>query len=812
MIQNYIKVAFRQIWRSKGYSLINILGLAVGIACCLIILMYVWDETSFDKFHEKGDRIYRMALDRHYPGRMRSYATIPHSYAAAVKEDISEVEEAVRIFDFQQNALTLRVGEQVFEESRAMWADSNFFKVFSIPLVKGDPNRVLVNPNSVVLTESTARRYFGDADPIGKVLDIPDTENDLVVTGVCTDVPGRSHMIFNMLMSSTSFDFLEQPNFIGFSAHTYLLLHEGANAAAVEGRFPDVVRKYAAGPIQRQFSVSYDEYVKAGNGYHYFLQPLKDIYLNSNLENELRPPGSKTRVYIFTIIAAFILLIAIVNFMNLATARSTERAKEVGIRKTLGSLRSQIAGQFLVEATTLGLLSTIVALALLNFLIPLFNDLSGKGFTIGQLINWRFIPLFLLFALAVGLLAGSYPSLALSRFRPVEVLKGNLLSAKSGVSLRNGLVVFQFTTSVALIISTVVVYNQMQFIRKKELGFNKEQVVSIKSAGFLQAQTEAFKEELLKLPEVKSIGGCSSLPGGQFFGVSFRKEGENETMFGSGIFVDENFIGCLEMELIEGRDFSKAFNDSLSLVLNESAVRELELENPVGRRLITVDVNPQTGEEETVVYTVIGVMRDFHFQSLHQKISPVYFFYSSNPQGANNLITARLREGNLQAALSKIESAWNQFMPDRPFDYSFLDNDLDELYQSEQVAQKIFGLFALLAIFIACLGLLGLAAFITRQRTKEIGIRKVLGASAGNIVSLLSTDFLKLVFIALLIATPLAWYAMSKWLEGFAYRIDLSWWIFALSGLLAIAIAFLTVSWQSVRAALMNPVKALRNE
>jgi len=810
MFRNHLKLAFRHMWRKKGYTLINILGLAIGIACFLLIFLFVWDESSFDKFHEKGDDVYRVALDRKYPGRMRSYAIIPHSYAEMMKADLPEVKEAVRLFYFQGNALSFKANDNVFEEPEAMWADSQFFELFSIPLLSGETATALNKPNTVVLTESAANKYFGTQDPIGKVLDIPGTPDDLVVTGICGDVPPNSHLRFNMLISSSSFDFLQTPNFVNFFAYTYLWLEPGTDPAAVEAKFPQMVRKYAGGPIQRQFNVSYDDYIAAGNGYDYYLQPLQDIYLTSNLENEIKPPGSTTRNYIFGIIGLFILVIAIINFMNLSTARSTERAQEVGIRKTLGVRPKQLINQFLSEAILVSLFSLVLSLVLLVFMLPLFNDLSGKTFTLGQMMGWRSVVLLPLLALGIGLLAGSYPAAVLSRFRPIEVLKGKLTATRHGIALRNGLVVFQFMISVILIISTIIVFNQLQFIRNKELGFNQEKVLSLRGANVLNTQTEAFKEELLKLPEVSEVGGCNTMPGEAFFGTSFRKEGDTETAFGSGITIDEDFINCLEMELLDGRNFSDAFNDSLSLLINETAVKELQMENPIGKRLITINANFQTGEETLTTYTIVGLVKDFHFQSLHQAISPVYFFHNENETGASNVLSLRLQANDLQQTIQKVENIWTRFSPDQPFRYSFLEGDLSSLYVAEQVSQRIFGLFSLLAIFIACMGLLGLAAYITLQRTKEIGIRKVLGASTANLISLLSKDFLKLVFIALLLGSPLAWFAMNKWLENFAYRVDVNWTVFLLAGFLSIIIAFITISFQAIKTARANPIKALK--
>lgn len=812
MLKNYLTIAFRHLMRNKIYSAINILGLAVGIACCLVILLYVNDELSYDTFHKDGDQIYRMALNRKYPGRVRSYAITPHSYAQAIKEELPEVEESVRVFYFQGANLLFKIGETTYEEKFASWADSNFFDFMGMELLEGNPKTALVKPNTVVLTESVAKKYFGNQNPLGKILDIPNNDQDLEVTGVCPDVPVNSHMKYDLLQSSASMgNFIQQPNYVNFSAYTYLKLNPAADPATVESKLPDLVRKYASGPVQRQFGVNYDEYVAAGNGYEYFLQPIKDIHLHSNLEAEFKAPGSITRVYIFTVIAFFILIIGIINFMNLATARATERAKEVGIRKTLGSLRKQLVTQFLLEATMISLISAGLSLVFLNYLLPLFNNLAGTELSIWQIINPTFLLAFLAFGLLVGLLAGSYPAVILSSFNPLQVLKGKLISTKHGVLLRNGLVVFQFTISVILIISTIVVFNQMQYIQQKELGFNKEQILTIQGANALQTQAEAFKEELLKLPTVTSLGTCNSMPGGQFFGTSFRKEGSNETMFGSGIVVDDDFINCMQMELIDGRGFTDEFNDSLSLVINETAARELQLENPVNQRVSNTNPDPQTGEEITTFFTIVGVVKDFHFQSLHQVISPIYFYNSPENQ-ANNLMTVRIAPGNFQSTIQGIESTWERFLPDQPFRFTFLDADLAELYQAEQIAQKVFSLFSLLAIFIACMGLLGLAAYMTQQRTKEIGIRKVLGASATNIVTLLSKDFLKLVGIALFIAIPVAWYWMNGWLNGFAYSIRPSWWMFALAGGIAILIAFLTVSYQSVRAAFANPIKALKDE
>lgn len=815
MFQNYLKIALRHLARNRGYTVINILGLAIGIACTLIILMYVQDELSFDQWHEDGDQIYRMALERKYPGRSRHYAIIPQSYSETVKSEYPEVENAVRMFSFQ-GTLNIKIGETIYEEENRVWADSNWFEFFSLPLIQGKVNEVLTQPNSVVLTETTAKKYFGEENPMGKTLDIPQNPVDLIVTGICADVPENSHFTFDLMMSSANLQFLQQPNYLNFSAYTYLHLSPNASPATLESKFPDLVTKYASGQVMTQFGVNYEEYQKQGNGYRYFLQPLKDIYLTSKLEAELKPPGSRLRVYFFMVIAVLILMIACINFMNLATARSGERAREVGIRKTLGSERIDIALQFLLEAVSISLISTVLAWGILQYFIPIFNELAGKNFSTAQITNWQYIPGLLGFGVLVGLFAGAYPSIVLSSFKPLEVLRGRFGVSRQGFSLRNVLVVFQFFISIALIICTIVVFRQMEFIQNKELGFTKEHLITLQGAGGMTAQQEdTFKKEMVSLSGVESIGGCNSQPGGNYFGMSFQPQGAIEMTTGSGLIVDEDYLDCMKMEVIEGRSFSIDFMDTLSIIVNEAAVKEMELKDPVGKQLVSNDNFLNPNPEQRSVYTIVGVVKDFHFQSLHQVISPLFFVHKqrSFTPGVNNLLTVRLKPGNFKESISQIGGLWKQFQPEQPFRYTFLDRDWAELYENEQKAQRVFGLFSMLAILIACMGLLGLAAYVTQQRTKEIGVRKVMGATVPNIVAMLSKDFLKLVLIALIIASPVAWYVMQHWfLEDFVYRINIAWWMFALAGVLAILIAFFTVSYQSIRAALMNPINSLRDE
>ncbi|MEM1123837.1 MAG: FtsX-like permease family protein, partial [Bacteroidota bacterium] len=688
----------------------------------------------------------------------------------------------------------------------------NFFQVFDFGLIQGQANEVLKQPNSVVLTESAAKKYFGQQNPIGKTLDIANNDNDLQVTGICRDVPENSHVNFDLVMSASSLGgFLQRPNHIGFNSHTYFLLKEGTSPTVLESKFPALVEKYASGEILRNFGVSYEEYQKSGNGYIYSLQPLKDIYLHSNLEGELKPPGSMNRVYIFSMIALFILFIAVINFMNLATAKSTERAKEVGIRKTLGYSKKEIAGQFLIESITISLLSAVLAFGLLFVLIPLFNDISGKTISLWTIAKPTYIISFLVAAILIGLLAGSYPAFILTGFKPLEVLKGKLFATQKGAFLRNSLVVVQFVISAVLIVATIVVFRQLDFIQNKALGFDQENIINVKGGGFgfdLQ-KAQTMKEEFRRMDGVAAVGSSNSVPGTQYFGVSFRAAGDNEKATGRQLVVDENYVECMDMEMVAGRDFSKEFADSNSVVLNETAVKTLGLTDPVGQQIFSGDFDQNQAER---AFTVVGVIKDFHYQSLHRKIEPLFLVNPAGNNGLNAFISVRIEAGAFAQTIDQLEQKWKQFWPEQPFRFTFMDNDLNELYAAEQTAKRVFSLFSLLAIFIACMGLLGLAAYVTQRRTKEIGVRKVIGASTLQIIGLLSKDFLKLVLIALVIATPIAWLGMNRWLQDFAFAISMQWWMFALAGVLAIGIAFLTVSFQSIKAATANPIKALRDD
>ncbi|MBC7850542.1 MAG: ABC transporter permease [Chitinophagaceae bacterium] len=816
MFRNYLKVALRNLIKRPTYSLINILGLSIGISVCLLIVMFIRSELGFDSEQERGDRIYRMVVERKYPGRSTSYSFIPQSYAATVKQESPEVEEVVRIYNFAAGGgFQLKYGEKKFEERRVLFVDSTFFRVFSSAMIAGDASTALNKPRATVITETTAKRYFGSSsNAIGKML-LPEGDDNqpFEVTAVCADWQANSHFIFDLLITTAGGDNFRRENFVNFAAHTYLLLNSKATPQQVEARIPGIIKKFAAGNIEQQFAMSYSQFTTAGNGYRYYLQPLKKIHLVSQLEGELQPNGSMQAIYIFTVVAVFILLLACINFINLSTARSTERAREVGIRKTFGSDKKSLITQFLAESVLLSLVSMILAGVFVFFLLPLFNQLSGKELLYSEMFTVANMGLLLLFTIFTGLVAGMYPAFVLSSFRPIVVLKGKFKSGSYGLALRNGLVVFQFSISVVLIICTIIVNSQMQFMTSDQLGFSKEHTIIVQRTDLLRNQRHAFRDEVLKISGVEMLSGTTSVPGIEnFFGISWLPEGQTLAMTGRGIIVDPEFAKTLNLEVAQGRFFSRDFlTDSLAVVLNERAVTELGLKNPIGTRLTTPEDNFNGPGNTPLVYTVIGVVKDFHYQSLHKPITPLVF--TLPPQDNALFLTAiKIKANNFNQTVQQVEEKWKTFVKDRPFQYTFLDKTVEDQYQAESKTKKIFSFFSSLAIFIACIGLLGLAAYATQQRLREISIRKVLGATPGKIMTMLSVDFMKLVLIATLLACPLAWYVMHKWLQEFAYRIDIAWWVFVIAGALAILVALLTISFQAIKASISNPIKSLRSE
>ncbi|WP_373399358.1 ABC transporter permease [Algoriphagus halophilus] len=806
MFKNYIKIALRNLFKNKVYSIINVMGLTLGFLCCMLIMLHVKDELSYDKFVPNYAQIHRVSLERIYPDHVNFYSIIPHSFAEVIQEEVKGVSDAIRIFNFGAgNVITYE--DTPYEEDYVAAADSNFFNVFDFVLLEGDKETALAEPNTVVISNSASMKIFKGESALGKTIKQGQTEYE--ITGVMEDIPENSHMKFDYLVSSTSFPFIDQDNYTSFSAHTYLKLDPNVSPKSVEEAIPGLVTKYASGQIERNLGVSYADYTAAGNGYRYFLQPLKDIHLHSNLEGEIKANGNYLYVYIFISIAAFILVLACINFINLATARSADRAKEVGVRKAMGSARKQIITQFLLEAVLLTIVSLMIGIVLVSFAVPFFNNLAQKSLVFDFAAMLSSIPLLLIFGVIVGLLAGYYPAFQISKFNTISILKGKLQTGK-GNWLRNGLVVFQFGIAIVLISGTLIINDQIQFIQSTSLGFNKENVLVLQRFGN-QDNHNALKQEIENLPGVISAGKTSTMPGKGTFGVQFTKPGGGDVLTTKGFSAEADFFSTLKIEALEGRVFDEDFNDSLSLILNKSAVKVFfGDENPLGQHLMTT--NNINGENITSELTVVGVVEDFNFESLHTVVTPLAIFNTKNPAGFTNTLAIRFENNRQNEVLGAVEEKWASLSDGLPLSYYFLDNGLAELYKNEQTSSKILGVFSILAILIACIGLFGLAAYTAFLRTKEIGVRKVLGASVGSIVFLLSINFAKLVGIAFLIAVPVAWFAMDGWLDSFAFKIDLGLTVFLVAGLLTLGVALITVSYQAISAAIVNPVKSLKSE
>jgi putative ABC transport system permease protein len=793
MVKNYFKIAFRNLWKNKVFSFINIMGLTVGMTACFLIFLYVKFELSYDSFHTKANRIYRVVSDIKTPTEVLHASGPAWAVAPNAKDEFPEIESFVRITN--DNVL-IKKGDIKFEEDNAIWADSAFFKVFDFKLLKGNPNTALKEPFSVVFSETAAKKYFGNTDPMGQTLLITGDKLPAKVTGIMKDIPDNSQIKADVVLSMTTitqkFNQSLDSQWGNYGARAYLLLKPGTNAKSLEKKFPDFLERRDGAEMKK-----IQMYPTL------FLEPLRDVYLYSTRDDS--KTGHIINVYIFSLVAIFILLIACINFINLTTARSTERAKEVGIRKVVGAGKKQLAAQFLGESVVLCLLAFVLTFFLSWLLLPLFNHLAGKTISTSIFEHWNYLILLFFSSIGIGVLAGIYPALVLSSFKPIVVLKGRFATGTRGIILRKGLVIAQFTISIALIIATVVVYNQLNYMRNQDLGFSKDQMMVIDTNG--DPAKKAFEQAVKELPGVKSVAMSGSVPGGNNPGAYSEIENKKGDMQIANLdlyFVGFNFINQYKIKMVAGRGFSRDFatDTTQAMVLNEAAAKLFGYTSPeqaIGKRF------KQWGREGKI----IGVAKDFHFKSLQEEIKPLSMRIEPD---ASNLISINVAASNLPKTIASIENRWKTLIPDRPFSYYFLDEFFNRQYRSEQRFGNLFLNFAILAIFISCLGLLGLASYSTLQRTKEIGIRKVMGASVSNIVNLLSIDFLKLVFISFVIAAPLAWFFMHQWLKDFAYRININWWIFLFAGVTAVLIALFTISFQAIRAAIANPVKSLRTE
>ncbi len=808
MFKNQITIALRNLWRQKGYTFINISGLSIGIACCILILLYVGDEISYDRYNEKADRIYRIVLQGLIGPNEINVAVTPAPMAETFVREIPEVIAATRIRNY--GFPVIEYEDKVFSEERFYWADSTIFDIFTIPFLSGDPKTALSKPNSVVFTKTMTEKYFGDENPLGKSIHL-NNGVDYMVTGVIEDFPQNSHFHFDFIASLVSYPRTLDNLWISNNFHTYVLLKENVPIEQLEAKLPDFVEKYAAPQIQQATGFSFEQMLESGNRYEWNVQPLIDIHLHSNLQHELEPNGNATYVYIFTLVGIALLIIACINFMNLATARSANRAREVGMRKALGSQRSQLIRQFLTESIFLTLLALVLALLIVTAILPVYNTLIGKQLSVGYFSHITTVPYLLLFTVVVGLLAGSYPAFFMSSFKPVVVLKGNLESSgQAGKLLRSGLVIFQFGVSVALIAGTLIVSNQLKYIQNKELGFNKEQIVVVEKTDDIAQQLESFKIELLKHPAISGVSNSTHYIGQNFSSNAFQVGGPTNTATHIiwNMWSDFDFASTYEVIMADGRYYSREFStDSAGVVLNESAVNVLGLVDPVGKEVTMVGPTP----EQSTNHTVIGVMKDFHFESLHYRIRPLIILPFGRG-GNGRYVSVRIKPENISETLQHIDKTWRNLAGNQAFEYFFFDEEFARLYASEQRTGNLMTIFCILAVFIACLGLFGLASFSAEKRTKEIGVRKVLGASVTNIVLLLFKDTMKLMVIASIIALPFIYYIMSNWLQNFAYRVSIEPVIFVITVLLVFSVAILTVSYQALKAALTNPADALHYE
>jgi putative ABC transport system permease protein len=806
MFKHYLKVAFRNLIRSKGFSFINIFGLATGMTTCLLIMLYVVDESSYDRHHADGDKLFRIASET----RNETWVATPAPMAEALKKDFPEVVQSTRLLRFpgaEKMLLKYEDQQKQFFETNAYYADSTFFQLFTYEFKAGDITTALNGPNSIVISEDVASKFFGTENPIDKVLKVglPFGEFQYTVKGVFKNNGNKSHIPANLFLSMVNNDvggWVKSQNLWATNSifHTYVKLKDKLDAPAFEGRLQDFLSRNGG-----------EEFKAAGIDKRLFIQPVEDIYLHSDFGYEVAPNGNIKYLYIFSSIAAFVLIIACINFMNLSTARSERRAREVGIRKVNGTNRSSLVAQFLGESLLMSAIALMLTLALTQLLIPAFNQLTDKQLSLLQLPN-VFIWLASL-TLITGLLAGLYPAFYLSSFQPISVLKGVEKSALSAVAIRKGLVVFQFSISIVLILGAIMVGQQMSFMSSQNLGFEKDKKVILPiQTGEANANSETLKNELLNNSGIVSVTRAGTYPGIESVtSMLFYAEGKSATdnVDVQTIYAEPGYIATLGIELLQGRDFARDFkNDQNSFILNESAIKQLgyTTQTAIGKKVYYEFQNATQSME------IIGVVRDYHFQGLQQKIKPLALAVHPLFSGPSSYLILDVKTTRYSDLLHDVRKTWSKINPGSPFAYSFLDHDFQRNYEKEERTAQLVGYFTLVAIIIACLGLFGLATFTAEQRIKEIGVRKVLGASVSQLVSLLSKDFMKLIGISIVLSSPLAYFMMDKWLEGFAYHIEVHWWVFILTGIGSAGLALITLGFQAIKYALMNPVKSLRSE
>ena len=817
MIKNYLKIAWRNLMKNKVFSFINIFGLSVGLACCLLIALYIFHETSYDSYHKNIKQLYQLGTIFQREGKdMDKMPNTPAPMANAMKQEFPEIAETARLmmlFAEDKTLLQYKGGNSLpksFYETKGYMADASFFKLFTYHFIEGDPATALVNPNTVVLSEEIAKKFFGDQPALNKIIHVNSNSNgesDFTVTGVFRPYDRPTHIdarFFISIKGGNIEEFMKRQTDLASNNmfQTYLLLRPGADAKKMEAKFPAFVDKYIGTALKAM-----------GFYKKQFLIPVKDIHLYPGMKNNVSATGSMTYLYILASIAIFTLLIACINFMNLSTARSSKRSAEVGIRKVLGAEKRSLIKQFIGESMMMSVIALAIAIILAKLLLPGFSYVSGRNLSFNFSEQWFIFAGFVLLSVLTGIIAGSYPAFYLSSFQPIKVLKGRFTNSLSAVALRKGLVVFQFIISVALIVASVVINKQMSFLSSTDLGFEKDQqiIIPMRSSNAKNIYA-SLKNEIKANPQVQEVGATLYYPGIMNpSDMGLYKDGKtvNDARIVHTNWVDESLLQTLNIKPLAGRLFSKDFpaDTNNNVILNETAIKEIGFSSPQTAVGGTIHFD---WRGQTYSYTIIGVVKDFHFQDLHVPIEPYAFSLNNAP--SYNYLIVHAKAAYISPVLRSIEGSWKKLNPNEPFEYSFLDEDFQKNYDAENRLSSLLGYFTAIAIIICCLGLFGLATFSAEQRTKEIGIRKVLGASVGGIVALLSKDFLKLVAVSIVIASPIAWYIMNKWLQDFAYRTNIGWMVFAVAGVLALLIALITVSFQAIRAAVSNPVESLRTE
>lgn len=805
MLKNFLLTAWRIMVRQKAYTAINILGLSLGIAASMLIIIYVADELSYDKFIPDVDRMYRVTLHGRMNDNDFNIAVTSGSIAPALLAEVQEVEAVTRLNMFR--TMPVQYEDKNFTEPHFLIADKNFLDFFSIKVLQGDPQTALSGVDRVVLPESVAKRYFGDENPLGKILLRGAEKSPMEVSAVIADPPANFHLVYDMILSNEAGKFGFDENWTNNNIYNYFKIHSGADSDKVKVALDGFVQRYVGAELEKFLGISLENFYAAGNKFGFQIQPVQDIHLRSEVNEEIKPGGSIQYLYIFGAIALFIIVLACINFMNLSTARSANRAKEVGVRKAVGAGQTKLILQFLSESLLYSLISTFLAVFIVLMVLEPFNNLSGKDLNLGIFLNPLVILALLVFAVLIGLMAGSYPAFYLTSFTPSTVLKGKVRHGVRRSSLRNGLVVFQFFISISLIISSMVVYKQLKHLQDVNLGFEKENVVNLYHTMSLGQNGKAFKDALMNNSEFVAASFANRLPPNVGWNSVFRNPETAQDFMCTLYIVDEDHLDAMGFKMADGRFFSKDFvSDSTAIIVNETAFKMMGWSELNGQRLSGFWGNNDVPVEKTI----IGVIKDFNFESLHQSVRPLIISLSTVP---NYEMAVKLSPGPVGKKLEVLEEIWKKHVNGAPFEFAFVDANFDALFKAEQKMGNIILVFTVLAISIACLGLFGLAAYTTEQRTKEISIRKALGATVPQLVTLLSKDFTLLVLLAFGIAAPLSYYLMNKyWLQNFAYRVDISLFLMVLAGLLSIFIAWLTVSFQSFKAAASNPVDYLRND